>query len=106
VFVAFPIVSMLLVGISAWLYRRRRPSGQGRDRDRIFTLVCTLVPVTLLILWAVLWIFPGWIIPGQPIVPPAVFIVLDVGAIVLSSGWFVVEALIFLIVPVSRPIQP
>jgi hypothetical protein len=102
-FLALPIVSMLLLGISAHLYRRRRPGGQGRDW--IFSLVYTLAPVLLLILWALLWVLPGWIIPGQPIVPPAVFVALDFGIILLSLSWFIVEVLIFLIVPVYRPTQ-
>lgn len=102
-FVAVPIMSMLLSGISALLYTRRRPNGQGHDR--LFTLVCTLAPVTVLILWVILWVLPSWVAFGQPIVPPAVFIVLDFGVILLSLSWFIVEMLIFLIVPVYRPNQ-
>jgi hypothetical protein len=100
-FLALPIVSMLMLAISAHLYRRRRPGGQGRDW--VFTLVCTLAPVMLLIIWALLWILPGWIIPGQPIVPPALLVALDFGVILLSLFWCIVEMLIFLIVPAYRP---
>jgi hypothetical protein len=100
-FLALPIVSLPLLWVSGSLYARRRPSERSH-RWRLI-VVSALAPVMLLILWAVLWILPGWLLPGWQVVPSAVFLALDASLFLLSLAWFILEMLVFLLVPVYRP---
>jgi hypothetical protein len=94
---------MLLLWVSASLYTRRRPDVHGRNRR--FVLVATLAPVTLLIFWVVFWILPNGVLPELPMMPPAVYLVVTMSVLLLSALWFILEMLIFLLVPLYRPHQ-
>jgi hypothetical protein len=91
---------MLLLWVSASLYTRRRPDAHGHNHR--FVLVAALAPVALLIFWVVFWILPNGVIPELPMMPPAVYLVLSVSLLLLSALWFILEMLIFLLVPLYR----
>ena len=74
-----------------------------RDAIARLVVISTAAPVALLLLWVVFWILPGWVIPGQQVVSPSVFAALDVSVFLLSLAWFILDMLVFLLVPSYRP---
>src|SRR5215469_10178451 len=97
---ALPIAAMLLSGVSSFLYTRRRPREQGHNRT--FILTCALAPAALLILWLLIWVLPGWFIAGYPFLPSAWLNALEIGVVLLSLAWFILESLILLLVPMHQ----
>jgi membrane-associated HD superfamily phosphohydrolase len=91
---ALVAVSVILFWVSSALYTRRRPGGKGHDRKLI--VISTLAPVAVLLLWVVSGILPPSPLSG------AIFF-LGWLVFLLALAWFLLEMVVFLLVPIHRP---